>query len=895
MAAGKSSLSSIMVAVRVRPFSPEEQKALNESSSIHSSFSSTASFSKPLTSKKGTLKKIVYALDDHVIAFDPPEESISLTSNKGSLPRKPIGSVQHRDSRFAFDRVFNEEATQEDVFEGTSKDLIDEVLNGFNSTVFAYGATGCGKTHTMCGTPGHPGIIFLTMKDLYSRINSAEGQVKFSASVSYLEVYNETIKDLLSPEKDRKKTLELRENSKTGVTVAGLTEKFPQTIEEMMSIIMQGNSRRTVSATEANSTSSRSHAVLQINVRQSHGTPILSKEYTFATLSFIDLAGSERAATSSNQAVRVVEGVKINTSLLALGNCIEALAKNKPGDHIPYRGSKLTRLLKFSLGGNCKTVMIVCVSPASKHFDETYNTLKYADRAKKIKTKIARNTLNVNMHISQYPKQIEQLKDKVMQLEKQLMLEKERNAELADTSMNENHHNGKASILSGLRSRLRFYHDSFLSKKLECRKKVFLRTLYKNRISLLQGWLDSFSENTPSQSKQQFSTLPGLQKDLKDRTASLERDIEFANDTFKRNEPSFLNNIQSILQEARASFNLQACEILEQDCELFKNEFDASYNEFVIKAYQEAVALDVETLRHFIEGNATMLLGLKDFISLCKSKDLDVSYIDRVYLSAIKAFAFASKNIATISSTVSRPSTPSLAAPSTPVMPSKRPLSPQKFSPHHTTAKVPRSILCSSVKSSSKPKKTVKIDAVSPKASKKGENLPAKSREHIFSITKPLNPTSRLSTSSRVNRISNPSPSNPVPNYAKKLTLGPMKRGITASSRDATVGFSASKPASSLAKSGPVPFSRVSNLVSKGTSYNQSGKNSSNSKPTLKPSNMYGYKRSYTPLQPASKSSQDVLSKRPASPAAKSSNAITNRFSAAAKPRPKTPTSKWQR
>lgn len=138
---GKSSLSSIMVAVRVRPFSEDEKKVLNENTSCNSTFSSTASFSKPVGSKKGCLKKIVYALDDHVIAFDPPEESLSLGSTVSTMSRKSVGAVQCRDIRFAFDRVFNEEATQEEVFEGTSKELIDEVLNGFNSTVFAYGVT----------------------------------------------------------------------------------------------------------------------------------------------------------------------------------------------------------------------------------------------------------------------------------------------------------------------------------------------------------------------------------------------------------------------------------------------------------------------------------------------------------------------------------------------------------------------------------------------------------------------------------------------------------------------------------------------------------------------------------------------------------------------------------
>jgi Kinesin motor domain len=194
-----------------------------------------------------------------------------------------------------------------------------------------------------------------------------------------------------------------------------------------MNLILIGNERRTSSPTEANATSSRSHAVLQINVTVKNKTGDVSEEAHQATLSIIDLAGSERASVTKNRGARLFEGANINKSLLgisskspslisALGNCINALCDSNRRGHIPYRDSKLTRLLKFSLGGNCKTVMIVCISPSSAHYDETHNTLKYGNRAKEIKTKVSRNTLNIDRHVSQYVKLIYELRQEVAEL-----------------------------------------------------------------------------------------------------------------------------------------------------------------------------------------------------------------------------------------------------------------------------------------------------------------------------------------------------------------------------------------------------------------------------------------------------------------------------------------------
>ncbi|KAI5787587.1 P-loop containing nucleoside triphosphate hydrolase protein [Peziza echinospora] len=411
-----SSSSSISVTVRVRPFSIREAAQITKIDEGPQFFGdgSLAGTPAPKITGKG-LRSVVKVIDDQLLVFDPPEDNPMARFQKTLLPQ----GKKVKDIRFGFDRVFDENVTQEDVYEGTTRGLLDNVLDGYNATVFAYGATGCGKTHTISGNPQQPGIIFLTCKELFQRIDALKDEKEVQLTLSYLEIYNETIRDLLI-EGGSSKVLALREDSNQAIAVAGLSTHCPKNVHEVMDIIMMGNNNRTMSPTEANATSSRSHAVLQINVQQKDRASGLSQNHTLATLSIIDLAGSERASVTKNRGERLLEGANINRSLLALGNCINALCDPVRRNHVPYRDSKLTRLLKFSLGGNCKTVMIVCVSPSSQHYDETHNTLKYANRAKNIKTKATRNTMNVNRHVSQYVKAIYDLTQEVEELKKRL-------------------------------------------------------------------------------------------------------------------------------------------------------------------------------------------------------------------------------------------------------------------------------------------------------------------------------------------------------------------------------------------------------------------------------------------------------------------------------------------
>ena len=260
------------------------------------------------------------------------------------------------------------------------------------------------------------------MAELFQRIEERRADYVVDVSLSFLEIYNEEIRDLLAPPDAYrpKGGLAMREDNKRRITVAGLVEVIPKSAEEVKAIVMAGNGRRTQSPTHANATSSRSHAILQINVTQSPRTADVIEERTMATLSIIDLAGSERASATKNMGKRMIEGANINKSLLALGNCINALCEARGRAHIPYRNSKLTRLLKFSLGGNCKTVMIVCVAPTSRHIEDTGNTLAYANRAKEIKTKVSKNVMDVDRHVGQYLEAISRLNEEVRELKLKL-------------------------------------------------------------------------------------------------------------------------------------------------------------------------------------------------------------------------------------------------------------------------------------------------------------------------------------------------------------------------------------------------------------------------------------------------------------------------------------------
>ncbi|KAM8943851.1 kinesin-like protein KIF19 isoform 3-T3 [Lycaon pictus] len=346
---------------------------------------------------------IAHKVDEQmVVLMDPMED-----------PDDILRAHRSREKSYLFDVAFDFTATQEMVYQATTKSLIDGVISGYNATVFAYGPTGCGKTYTMLGTDHEPGIYVRTLNDLFRAIEETSNDMEYEVSMSYLEIYNEMIRDLLNPALGY---LELREDSKGVIQVAGITEVSTINAKEIMQLLMKGNRQRTQEPTAANQTSSRSHAVLQVAVRQRSRVKNVLQEVRQGRLFMIDLAGSERASQTQNRGQRMKEGAHINRSLLALGNCINALSDKSSNKYINYRDSKLTRLLKDSLGGNSRTVMIAHISPASSAFEESRNTLTYAGRAKNIKTRVKQNLLNVSYHIAQYTSIILDLRGEIQRL-----------------------------------------------------------------------------------------------------------------------------------------------------------------------------------------------------------------------------------------------------------------------------------------------------------------------------------------------------------------------------------------------------------------------------------------------------------------------------------------------
>ncbi|KAF7503698.1 hypothetical protein GJ744_003376 [Endocarpon pusillum] len=558
--------SSISVTVRVRPFTIREAAQLTkcDDSPFLLGDGSLAAVPTPKLAQKG-LRSVIKVVDDKCLVFDPPEDNPVQKFSRSVVPQ----GKRVKDQTFGFDRIFDENTSQGDVYEATTKSLLESVLDGYNATVFAYGATGCGKTHTITGTAQQPGIIFMTMQELFERIGESTPDKVTEVSLSYLEIYNETIRDLLVPG-GSKGGLMLREDANQAVSVAGLSSHHPQNVEQVMEMIMRGNELRTMSPTEANATSSRSHAVLQINVAQKDRNAAVNEPHTMATLSIIDLAGSERASATKNRGERLIEGANINRSLLALGSCINALCDPRKRNHVPYRNSKLTRLLKFSLGGNCKTVMIVCVSPSSQHFDETQNTLRYANRAKNIQTKVTRNVYNVNRHVKDFLVKI----DEQIALINELKAKQKEQESIAFAKFKKQNEKKESIAREGI-ARIRAAHENSAAERQEKTNNMIKLRQIGRRIAMLSSWIaafdnvsDSFEAEEPMKNMQAVrKTAQGIMVELENSRHHCNQKL--AKSTWDRSLNSALDNGLRQLKEVETGDALDAA-TLSREVELLK-------------------------------------------------------------------------------------------------------------------------------------------------------------------------------------------------------------------------------------------------------------------------------------------------------------------------------------
>ncbi|KAL3670368.1 hypothetical protein V7S43_004677 [Phytophthora oleae] len=338
---------------------------------------------------------------------------------------------------FTFDSVYDENTSQRQFYDESGYPLVESIFDGYNGTIFAYGQTGCGKTHTMQGKDSPPelrGVIPLSFDHIFDTIN-ADTSREYMVRASYLEIYNEDIRDLLN--EDSKKKLDLKESADGTVYVKDLTEVVVRDVESMNNVMNRGFKNRTVGATLMNEGSSRSHSIFTVVVETSE-TIGGQDHFKAGKLNLVDLAGSERQSKTGATGNRLKEGCKINLSLSALGNVISALVDGK-GKHIPYRDSKLTRLLQDSLGGNTKTLMVAAVSPADYNYDETLSTLRYANRAKNIKNKPIVNEDPKDAKLREYKEEIERLR-KMLESQSQ-----SRSTELISTNGEEQTRSGTGS------------------------------------------------------------------------------------------------------------------------------------------------------------------------------------------------------------------------------------------------------------------------------------------------------------------------------------------------------------------------------------------------------------------------------------------------------------------
>uniref|UniRef100_A0A8C3ALC4 Kinesin family member 13B n=1 Tax=Cyclopterus lumpus TaxID=8103 RepID=A0A8C3ALC4_CYCLU len=395
--------------------------ALTESSSA------VCAFLKPCKAEKDLKTKCVVEMEGNQTVLNPAITNIS----KGD-PRScfDVCVCVCSPQVFAFDHCFwsidesqkDKFAGQDVVFQCLGESLLDNAFMGYNACIFAYGQTGSGKSYTMMGSAEQPGLIPRLCSSLFSRTvrEAREGEC-FTVEVSYMEIYNEKVRDLLDP-KGNRQALRVREHKVLGPYVDGLSRLAVACYKDIESLMSEGNKSRTVAATNMNEESSRSHAVF--NIILTHTLMDLQSETSgekVSKLSLVDLAGSERAAKTGAAGERLKEGSNINKSLSTLGLVISALADQGAGKYkskfVPYRDSVLTWLLKDSLGGNSRTAMVATISPSADNYDETLSTLRYADRAKSIVNHAVVNEDPNARIIRELREEVEKLKEQLLEAE----------------------------------------------------------------------------------------------------------------------------------------------------------------------------------------------------------------------------------------------------------------------------------------------------------------------------------------------------------------------------------------------------------------------------------------------------------------------------------------------
>ncbi|GMH54526.1 hypothetical protein TL16_g01691 [Triparma laevis f. inornata] len=459
-------------------------------------------------------------------------EDLSKVDESVEMGRKTTVAHAHT---FTFDYVYDQSATQRHVYETTARPIVDCSLSGYNATIFAYGQTGTGKTYTMEGfTMGNQQggavedrrIIPRAIEQIFGHIQShASPTQRYLVRASYLQIYNETICDLLKPER---KNLTIREDKKRGVFVESLSEWVVRSPAEIYGLMERGGAVRATGSTKMNEISSRSHAVLIIIVEQSRteveeeqkNMQRVKQSFKVGKLNLVDLAGSERVRLSGATGQRLEESKKINQSLSALGNVISALTDTKGRTHVPYRDSKLTRILEDSLGGNCKTTMMAMISPALEAMVESVSTLKFANRAKNIKNEPKVNEdLDQKSLLRKYERELKRLRAELEEknknvVDKRHLLEVDEQRRRAEAD--------KMAAIRALEARsLEFMKEKEEKKKLE--ERIAMLT-----DQMIRGEKGEFSENMSGGHSHQLSQEyhESMRKEMEGKMEEIEKERE---------------------------------------------------------------------------------------------------------------------------------------------------------------------------------------------------------------------------------------------------------------------------------------------------------------------------------------------------------------------------------
>ena len=381
----------------------------------------------------------------------PTEYNSFIDGTKYLKDEKGLEVTATKEYNYKFNYIFAQNSQQNDIYQYSTSFLVSNIFEGFNSTIFAYGSTGSGKTYTMMGTETNPGIVLRSINQILNIMENNGINAQYDLQITYFEIYNENIYDLLSGEdKNNSKLRKMVENSpkmnkdndlikfnnkknNNGLYnkffLIGLTKKIINSQDEAFQIISEANKKRSIGITSQNNNSSRSHCVLQINIVNKtmnadnfennliNDNLIEDKESTkYGKLILIDMAGNEKVAEIKPN----TDNFYINKSLFTLSNCINGLINNKNSNYIPWRDSKLTRLLKDSLTGNSKVVMIANISPSLLVIDDTYNTLNFANKIKQLKVNVQKNTGNKAIRIDKFDSVIESLKAQIINVKNEL-------------------------------------------------------------------------------------------------------------------------------------------------------------------------------------------------------------------------------------------------------------------------------------------------------------------------------------------------------------------------------------------------------------------------------------------------------------------------------------------